>query len=132
MKRIYNIFTAVALLLPVYALAGEVEILDATFSQQSDQSWNVSATLRHADTGWENYADAWRVVAGKDTILGTRTLVHPHVNEQPFTRSLSPVKIPADTKTVYIEAHDLVHGWSSQRLEINLLDAREGRLKVNR
>ena len=38
-------------------------------------------------TGWEHYANKWDVVGPDDTILGTRVLLHPHVNEQPFTRS---------------------------------------------
>ena len=132
MKIFQKIITAAALLLPLCAQAGEVEILAASFSRQTDTVWSVSVTLQHADSGWDHYADAWRVVGGKDAVLGTRTLFHPHVNEQPFTRSLSPVKIPAGMTTVYIEAHDKVHGWSSQRLKIDLLKAREGRLKVNR
>jgi len=46
-------------------------------------------TLSHADTGWEDYADGWRVELEDGTVLGTRVLGHPHVNEQPFTRSAS-------------------------------------------
>jgi len=120
------------LLAPLSALAGEVEILAASFSAQADKTWNVSVTLQHADSGWEHYADAWRVVDPQGEVLGTRTLFHPHVDEQPFTRSLGSLKIPAAVTTVYIEAHDKVHGWSRQRLKIDLLKARAGRLQVHR
>jgi len=123
---------AVMLLAPLYVLAGEVEILAAGFVRQSDQSWNVDVTLQHADSGWEHYADAWRIVTVKGNVLGLRTLVHPHVNEQPFTRSLGSVKLPAGMNRVYIEAHDKVHGWSAQRLVINLSQARNGQLQVQR
>ena len=132
MNRIYRSIVAALLLAPLSALAGEVEILAASFSAQADKTWNVSVTLQHADSGWEHYADAWRVVDPQGEVLGTRTLFHPHVDEQPFTRSLGSLKIPAAVTTVYIEAHDKVHGWSRQRLKIDLLKARAGRLQVHR
>lgn len=99
--------------------AGEVKIVDAKAEKQRD-GWVFHVTLKHADTGWDHYADAWRVVTKNGEELGTRTLYHPHVNEQPFTRSLGDVKIPADVSAVYIEAHDKVHGWSKQRFKVKI------------
>lgn len=119
--------------LPAGALyAGDVEIVAAEFSKSGSDTWSVNVTLRHDDKGWDHYADAWRVVdtAGKD--LGTRTLYHPHVDEQPFTRSLSGVRIPASTSTVYVEAHDKVHGWSKQRVKVDLSASSGDRFKVLR
>jgi hypothetical protein len=111
----------VALMLGVVgARAGEVEIVHASFRHSSPGIWSVEVTLKHADSGWEHYADAWRVVAANGTVLATRTLYHPHVNEQPFTRGLAGVAIPEATQTVFIEAHDKVHGWSPKRLPIDL------------
>ena len=89
-------------------------------------------TLRHEDTGWEHYADAWQVVDENGKLLGKRVLYHPHVNEQPFTRSLSGIEIPATTKIVYVEAHDKVHGWSKQRVRIDLDTASGERYEVKR
>jgi hypothetical protein len=42
------------------------------------------------------------------------------VNEQPFTRSLSGVKIPEGTKSVRVIAKDTVHGLSHKAAEIDL------------
>ncbi|MEN8262554.1 MAG: hypothetical protein ABFR82_03755 [Nitrospirota bacterium] len=53
-------------------------------------------------------------------VLGTRTLYHPHVNEQPFTRSLSGVKIPADVTTVTIRAHDSIHKYEGKTKSVDL------------
>ena len=106
-------------LLATPAFAGDVEITDAK-ARALGNAWSFDVTLLHADTGWEHYADAWRVVAPDGTVLGTRTLLHPHVNEQPFTRSLSGVEIPAGTAEVFIEAHDSVHGWAPDRFRIAL------------
>jgi hypothetical protein len=106
------------LLLAQAAQAGEVAIEQASFSRAGD-AWQVAVTLRHGDTGWDHYADGWRVVDEAGQVLGHRTLYHPHVNEQPFTRS-DRVVIPAGVQRVFVEAHDTVHGWSSQRLEVRL------------
>jgi len=77
-------------------------------------------TLRHADTGWDHYADAWRVVGLWNSELGRRVLYYPHEDEQPFTRSLSGVNIPSGVTTVRVEAHDKVHGWNPARLQVDL------------
>ena len=100
-------------------MAGAVQIVDAKAENQRG-AWVFHVTLKHADTGWKHYADAWRVVTKDGKELGTRTLYHPHVEEQPFTRSLRDVKIPAGEKEVFIEAHDKVHGWSKQKFKLRI------------
>ncbi len=113
------------------AFAGDVEIVQAQFLHSGGCNWSVDVTLRHADSGWVHYADAWRVVAGDGTVLGTRTLYHPHETEQPFTRSLGGVAIPTAMTTVYVEAHDKVHGWSPQRVQVDLEKAKGERFEVS-
>lgn len=98
--------------------AGEVEIRHASFEKSAD-GWRVAVTLKHGDSGWDHYADGWRVVDRDGRIFGHRTLYHPHVNEQPFTRS-HHVTIPAATAQVFVEAHDKVHGWATTRLAVDL------------
>ena len=44
-------------------------------------------------------------------VLGTRVLAHPHVDEQPFTRSLTDVEIPAVVTIVEVAARDSVVGF---------------------
>ncbi|MCP5152003.1 MAG: hypothetical protein H6982_14675 [Chromatiales bacterium] len=113
------------------ARAGDVEILAAELRRASGDGWSIEVTLRHADTGWEHYADAWRVVTADGTVLGTRTLYHPHVDEQPFTRGLGGVVVAPGVEAIWIEAHDKVHGWSAQRLRIDLRGAGD-RMRVTR
>jgi len=121
MRRIATIFSGMLLAVPLAApaSAGEADVIAATASR-SGGAWRFDVTVRHGDTGWEHYADAWRVVGPDGTVLGTRTLYHPHVNEQPFTRSLSGVAIPAGVTAVTIEAHDKVHGWGGAALAVTL------------
>jgi hypothetical protein len=102
------------------ATADEVKILSADFQRGMDGLWQVNVTLQHGDTGWDHYADHWRVVDGQGNVLANRVLYHPHVNEQPFTRSQGGVKIPVGMESVYIEARDKVHGWTEKRLKVDL------------
>jgi hypothetical protein len=101
------------------AAAGPADVLRAE-ARPGGGGWSFDVTVAHDDTGWEHYADAWRVVGPDGTVYGTRTLLHPHVGEQPFTRSLSGVAIPEGVAAVIIEAHDLVHGWGGATIEVTL------------
>ena len=92
------------------APAGEVDVVKVKIRKTSPAVFSFDVTLRHADTGWKHYANKWLVVSPDGKVLGTRTLFHPHVGEQPFTRSLSGVRIPATLKTVTVKAFDKQHG----------------------
>ena len=106
-----------AMLMAGPALADPAEIVSAE-AARSGEAWRVSVTLRHADTGWDDYADGWRVLL-EGKVLGTRVLLHPHVNEQPFTRSAT-VEIPEGTEAVEIEASTNVGGWEGERPVLEL------------
>lgn len=113
------------------SVAGNVEIVKTSFTKQGEL-WFVDVTLQHADTGWKHYADAWRIVDAKGQELGKRVLWHPHVDEQPFTRSLREVNIPAEVTIVYIEAHDKEHGWSPQKITVDLSQSKGKKFVVNK
>lgn len=114
-----RLFIFPLLLIAAVAEAGEPAVTEAT-ATVSGATWRFDVTVVHGDTGWEHYADAWRVVGPDGTVYGTRTLLHPHVNEQPFTRSLSGVAIPDTVDSVTIEARDSVHGWGSTTIVVRL------------
>ena len=95
------------------SLASDVEIVNVQASQ-SGGAWRFDVTLRHADSGWDHYADGWEVLSPDGTSLGMRVLAHPHENEQPFTRSLGGVIIPEGITEVVIRARDNVDGWTAQ------------------
>jgi len=109
--------------------AGQVDIVFAELVEGA-RGWRITVTLRHTDSGWDHYANAWRIIADNGQILGERILHHPHVNEQPFTRSLGPVAIPVGTQAVYIEGQDSVHGTSAQRLRVDMRRAQGERFVV--
>jgi len=119
---VHPVITGIALLIltsqSVYA--AEVEILSAQFKQMANLKWSVAVTLRHNDQGWDHFADRWQIVDQDNNILGTSILLHPHVHEQPFTRSLNSVSIPTYTQQLFIEARDNTHGWSKQRFRVDM------------
>lgn len=102
------------------SIAGEVTITNVDAKQQNNGQYTFDVTLEHADEGWDHYANSWKIFTPEGNLLGERILAHPHVNEQPFTRSLNGVKIPTDVDSVYINAYDSVHGESSTPYNVEL------------
>lgn len=99
--------------------AGVADVVDVTITKVGDSTFRINATLLHEDTGWDHYADRWDVVTPDGTVLGSRVLHHPHVNEQPFTRSLTLTLSPSIT-TVTIQAHDSVHELGGETVQITV------------
>ena len=50
----------------------------------------------------------------------TRLLLHPHENEQPFTRSQAGIVIPSGVSRVRVRAHDLVDGYGGREVWVDL------------
>jgi hypothetical protein len=102
------------------AIAGPADVLSARAQCSEKRICTFTVTVKHADEGWDHYADRWEVVAPDGGILATRVLRHPHVEEQPFTRSLTGVQIPPSVKEVLIRAHDSVHGFGGTELTVEV------------
>ena len=103
------------------AAAGPADVIGVEV-RGAREALTFDVTVRHDDAGWDHYADAWRVVAPDGSVLGTRERLHPHADEQPFTRSLSGVTVPAGVPTVTVEAHDSVHGWGGATVDVAVPD----------
>ena len=92
----------------------DAPVIEAAAARDSGSGWTFDVTLSHPDTGWDHYADGWRVETPDGEVLGTRELLHPHETEQPFTRSLSGVTIPEGWTELAIRARCNVDGWSDE------------------
>ena len=103
---------------PFLAIAGEADVLNVDVSCNSERVCRFDVTVRHDDAGWDHYANQWDVLSPDGELLGTRELLHPHDNEQPFTRSLSGVVIPDGVSEVIVRAHDSVHGWGGREARV--------------
>jgi hypothetical protein len=123
----------------IVAGEGDADVLFVSAEQVQDGSWTFSVTVSHPDTGWEDYADGWDVVLQDGTVLKpdpdspfTRLLLHPHVDEQPFTRSQSRILIPDGERYVVVRAHDLVDGFGGQAVVVDLSSVRGELFEVAR
>ena len=99
---------------------GEADVLSAEAKRSADGTFRFSVTLQHDDSGWDHYADRWEVLAPNGTVLAERVLLHPHVGEQPFTRSLSGVEISPTVTEVIIRGGDSEHGFGGAELHLAL------------
>lgn len=121
MHKFYSAFTSVVMLtaMQVSSMASETNVVNVKVTQDGDQ-FRFDVTLQHADTGWDHYANVWEVVGPDGKVLGTRVLAHPHVDEQPFTRSLGGVEISTEIKEVTVRAGDNVDGLGGKTLKVLL------------
>lgn len=118
---VVTLVAAVIMVPPVdRVVAGEADVVAVEIHAEAGGTFRFDVTVRHADTGWDHYADAWDVLAPDGTLLGTRTLYHPHVNEQPFTRSLGGVVIPSGMATVTVRARDSVDGHGGKTVTVTV------------
>ncbi len=117
-QMISTVIVVVGIMAPVSVFGGGVEIVNVEVVCSS--SCTFSVTLKHGDEGWDHYANQWDVMTMDGRLLKSRVLYHPHVDEQPFTRSLSGVKIPVGTSRVKIRAKDLEHGYSSEEYTVQI------------
>ncbi len=112
MTRLRTLAIAACLAVPGAAHAHEPEIVAAWAEGQT-----VHVTIAHPDTGWDHYADGWEVLTEDGASLGLRVLAHPHVTEQPFTRSLR-LDAALPEGPVFVRARCSVDGWGAARVPI--------------
>lgn len=93
--------------------------------------WRFDVTLLHNDEGWNHYATSWQVVNPETMeILSERVLAHPHVEEQPFTRSQGNIKIPSALTKVLVRAKCQRHGFGGQEITVPLVSGETSLYKV--
>jgi len=102
------------------AIAGKASVLDATVIANANGTYSISASVFHKDEGWTHYADRFEVLTMEGEVIATRVLYQPHVNEQPFTRSISNVQVPIGETEAIIRAHDNVHGDGERTFTVKL------------
>jgi len=103
------------------AVAGEADVISAKGVCNAQSICGFAVTIRHADEGWDHYADGYEVLTDDGEVLAKRVLRHPHVAEQPFTRPLTGVAVPPDLERVRIRAHDSQHGHGGREVTVELI-----------
>ena len=109
-----TILPLAALLLSALQVRADSPAVVGVTTGLAGMGWRFEVTISHPDSGWDHFADGWEIQDSQGNRLGWRQLLHPHVNEQPFTRSLNNVMIPDGTKEVFIRTRCARDGWSDQ------------------
>lgn len=116
-----NFFLMALLLISnTLVFAGDADVLKVSIKQHKSNTYTFQVTVKHDDSGWDHYVNKWQVMTKDQRVLATRALAHPHVNEQPFTRILSGIKIPEGIDSVVIRAYDSVHNYGGKEFIVNL------------
>ncbi len=120
--RSLGFFAALTLALatPITAWADKADVMDVKVQKEAGGTFRFDVTVKSDETGWDKYADKWDVIGPDGKVLGTRVLLHPHETEQPFTRSLGGVVIPAEVTSVIVRAHDKVEGYGGKEMTLEL------------
>ncbi len=95
--------------------SGDYAVVRGVNVSGSAGSYTFSMELKSPDTGCDQYANWWEVLAEDGKLLYRRILVHSHVKEQPFTRSGGPVKI-AEGDVVIVRAHMHPSGYGKGKI----------------
>lgn len=120
-RRILLGLMAVVFALPVLAQQRHFpDVINVKVRASGVDRFDFDVTMTSPYDTPKRYADAFRV-SGKDgTHFGERILLHDHADEQPFTRELYGVKIPAGVKTVIVQGRDMKSGYGGKAIEIAL------------
>ena len=95
------------------------DIIDAS-AMLTNGAWTFRVTVSSPYDSPERYADGWRILGPDGTEYGFRLLTHDHASEQPFTRSLSDVQIPAGIDVVTIEGRDQLNGFGGGTFDLSM------------
>lgn len=106
-----RLLLSLVVLLSGAAWAGEADVIDVKVRRVSPGVYDFDVTVKSNDTGWSHYADAFEVLGPDGQVLGQRILFHPHETEQPFTRDLYGVRIPAGVTEVTVRARHKPRGY---------------------
>lgn len=98
--------------------ANQANVLDVKVECNKKRICTFWVTVEHADTGWEHYANSFEILKENGTLIKRRILAHPHVEEQPFTRSLDGVKLHKNLKHVIVRARDSVHKYGGKEMKV--------------
>jgi len=124
---------------PVEPTSADADVLEVRAVLDEDGTWTFYVTVGHPDTGWDDYADGWDVVTENGDVLKqsdddvfTRLLLHPHENEQPFTRGQRGINVPESLTSLTVRAHDIVDGFGGIEVAVDLTTAAGPNFMVER
>jgi hypothetical protein len=125
MRRRSSLLLTLGVVLPT-AHAADVasqkhpDVLAAKVQPRGAGRFDFDVTVSSPYDTPQRYAGAFRVMHKDGTVFGERVLLHDHATEQPFTRDLQGVAVPAGVRSVVVQARDLKNGWGGKTVEVAL------------
>ena len=105
---------------PAFAEQRYPDVVSVEVRAWGDNVFDFDVTVSSPYDTPQRYADGFRVTAPDGKALGERKLWHDHQGEQPFTRDLYGVRIPAGIRKVFVQARDQKYGYGGKRVEAAL------------
>jgi hypothetical protein len=96
------------------------DVVDATAEHDGSDTFSFHVTISSPYDTPERYADGWRIIGPDGAVYGEHSLAHDHASEQPFTRTQSGVRIPADVDEVTVEARDQQYGYGGETITLTI------------
>lgn len=119
-----SVLTAAAIMGIANAQSAEIQkfpdVVNVKVQARSNQQFDFDVTLSSPYDTAQRYADAFRVLSVDGQVYGERRLLHDHASEQPFTRDLYGVKIPAGIRVVVVQARDQKYGYGGKTMKVEL------------
>jgi len=107
--------------------APDADITNVFAREDKDGSWTFHVSVAHPDIGFEDFADGWDLVTPSGDVIKvdrdqrfTKIVRHPHVKEQPFTRTQKGIRIPEGVRSVTVRAHDRLAGFGGEEVVVDL------------
>jgi len=94
------------------------DVVSVKVQARGQNRFDFNVTISSPYDTPQRYADAFRVMNADGRSYGERKLLHDHENEQPFTRELYGVSIPAGIRTVVVQAQDQKHGYGGKTAKV--------------
>lgn len=123
--RLRSAFFVIAILGLSSAYAGSEQqkypdVVAVKVQSRGENRFDFDVTVSSPYDTPQRYADAFRVINVDGQPYGERKLLHDHASEQPFTRDLHGVVIPAGIRAVVVQARDQKFGYGGKTMQVIL------------
>ncbi len=96
------------------------DVVAVKVSARSNNTFDFDVTMTSPYDTAQRYADAFRILGPKGEVYGERVLLHDHADEQPFTRELYGVAIPAGITSIQVQGRDQKSGYGGRQQSVAL------------
>ncbi len=96
------------------------DVVDVKVKARGENRFDFDVTLSSPYDTPQRYADAIRVMSVAGMLYAERVLLHDHADEQPFTRDLQGVSIPARVRAVIVQGRDQKFGYGGRIVQVAL------------